>query len=375
MSEDTRAAWQMTVEEYIGPCSVGGPINMILPRAQLDASANNRTYANVVSCPEASGYSFHFNNLNSFKIVHEDTGQVAGIYAGMMVYVDPEHRGKGLMAAMYAVLEDAGIRNDHRNLTPGSLSALRGAHRILVQRALKAGEKVPLAVLSQYRRCEDGSLALRNRYGREECNAYRDHVLRRNNAATILDKAARQDVSFVMRDVSSETKDAAGVSAYPDRIRMRRAAGLRLADRLARETGGVIRMAVGSYRDGEENRYCDTAFSCVVEGTAIDGLGAVPEGDWESKILSFGVMREEIYFGFMGSEKVDVEMRDFGSARDCVAWMRQNRIRFSPDPVSLYAMLRGDGRDKAVEEHAIEAASGYARGLAAKPDETPPLGP
>ncbi len=43
MSEDTRAAWQMTVEEYIGPCSVGGPINMILPRAQLDASANNRT--------------------------------------------------------------------------------------------------------------------------------------------------------------------------------------------------------------------------------------------------------------------------------------------------------------------------------------------
>lgn len=355
--------WEQTVEEYIGPCSVTQPIRRDLPQKDVEGYAQRCTYKHTATSPRAPDYTFHYNHLNSFKIVHEPTGEIAGTFAGTMVYISPKHRGKALMREMYVIFERAGIKNDHRLLTPGSLGALRGAHRVLVQDALNAGETIPLNVLSQYTKGEGGNLRLRTPYGRDECNTYRDQLARRASANKVIAALAGQTASFIPRHEHSPDADAHMILSYVDGVRPRRMAGLRLAEQAALAGGGVIRVVTSSYMNDDEQRRWKTAFCAVVNDVAIDALGAVPVAEWTERCVGVGLLDREMQLGFFGTAELAFETHDFASAADCVNWMRAEGVKFHRRTLSDVWMPELMMRNPQAELRAVETATQYAAGL------------
>lgn len=290
----TPRPWEQTIEEYLDGCSVGGSANRPFSADELRFYADQTDYTHRAT---SGDYVFDFNHHQSFRITHAPTGEVAGAFAVMMAYVSPEHRGKGLTSRLYVMCADAGISRERvRMLTPASLGAFRKAHAMMVERAVKAGDPVPLRVLSQYKRAEGGGLTLRKPYDRDACNARLDLLVTRKQAARIL--ATTQDASFFPRNPRDADKDAEGVCAYLDGARPRRTAGLRLADAVAREAGGAVRMIVTSYHNGERRRRVHTAFAAVVNGVAIDAFGAGPEGNWPEKLTDLGIIEEQAFWVF-----------------------------------------------------------------------------
>lgn len=352
MTQDSRKSWEKTIEEYLDGCSVGPTIERIVHPDKVRAYAEDSDYAHIKTSPLAPDYAFHINGYQDFKIVHTPTGEVSGTFVGMMAYVAPEHRGKGLTSLLYVMCDDLDIsRTEVRTLTPASLGAFRKAHAMMVERAVKAGDPVPLRVLTQYRKAEGGGIELRNPYGPEECNARLHFTQTEAEAAKVLATAATQDESFVPGRLSPDLRDLEAAAFYPDLCRARMANGLRVAAEAAKAGEGTIRMIVTSYDRGGDKRYEHLAFGARVRDKVIDAFGVTPEADWADKLKSLGLLGDKVLFPFFAEAPVTPEVHEFATAGECLTWMRAEGVRFK---------MGFRSKDREVEEHALRMACDYA---------------
>lgn len=348
---DTQKSWEKTIEEYLDGCCVGGSVDRTLPSGDLRAYAERTDYTHTRTSPLAPDYEFHFNGHQSFKIVHTPTGEVTGTFAGAMAYVAPEHRGKNLTSLLYVMCDDLDIsRKSVRMLTPASLGAFRKAHALMVERAMKAGEQVPLRVLSQYKRAEGGRITLRKPYGPKECNDRLEFKRNEASAEKVLAVANTQDASFV-RGGLANAADMKAAASYSDLCRPGAAHGLRVAAEAAKAGEGTIRMIVTSYDRNGDKRYEHLAFGARVGDKVIDAFGATHEAAWADKLKGLGLLGDKVLFPFFTEAPVTPEVHEFATADECVAWMRQEGVTFRRVTMN---------RDREVEGHAMRSACDHA---------------
>lgn len=353
MSE--KKPWQKTIEEYLDGSRVNDYWQGSISDAQM-AAQTDAVYPHVVDSPRMPDYAFHIHSHHAFKIVHKGTGEVAGGFVSSVAYVKPEHRGRGLMAEMYALLDETGFVKEHWSLTPMSLASRCGAHRIHVQDALKRGDPVPLDVVRQYAKGPDGRLRLRTPYDAAACNARAAYVEKKALWSAHTAAAARLDTSFVPRDETSEIRDVHAVVDYVSRSGTRSAAGLRLAGALAGAHGGTIRMLTTKDPSRERRAVRFTAFCAVIDGQAVDALGARDEAVWVESLVDFGVVDDHEIGIFFGKTPLIHETRDFASVEACVRWMREEGIPFT----SRSRVGETFVRDREIEDLAITRATIHA---------------
>lgn len=93
------------------------------------------------------------NDANGVLLAREGDGwRPVGFYLDRTIYVTPGHRGTG--APEELMLRCLELRNDQEpgdwQLTPKGYSLLRRVHRLSVEKAMAAGQKVRDAVLEDY---------------------------------------------------------------------------------------------------------------------------------------------------------------------------------------------------------------------------------
>lgn len=326
----TKRPWEKTIKEYLD----GSIVGQSNPRFGGDLTMHTQsdeTYAHRAVFPEAPDYIFHFDHSTRFKIMHAPTGKVAGTFATMFAYVDPEHRGKGLTAELYVALDELGIHRERWALTEASFGARKGAHRRHVERALKRGDPVPLDVIREYTRTPEG-LRLREDYTPDACNIRADQYRRIQLHKKNLSYTRGLKQSFVPRAENDFERDFEVVKDYVCSDPTNQIAGLRLAAQSATAGGGEIRMVVG-WKPGRK-RHDDTpsgpkvsciAFYAVVGDQAIDHLGVRPEADMIEELIAREVLEKEYFIAF-DAYPTNIESHTFSNARECVQYMRDHKI-------------------------------------------------
>ena len=141
-----RKPWQMTLREFLGDDLVVSPI-AAQPSLRLSGSLPRN--AEPREC-EAAGYDLHVGPNWQMLTVEGEQKPVASYNAGFGLVVDPAHRGRGLGTFLILWRAEHGGRNPAVRRTPQSTEMTRKAHRLIVQRAVRRGDKVPPEVLADY---------------------------------------------------------------------------------------------------------------------------------------------------------------------------------------------------------------------------------
>lgn len=114
----------------------------------------------LVDCG-VDGYRMAIDHGNGLLAVHDEGGLVVGGIFHKSILVLPEHRGLGLGTEILIRAFEAGVMhpetmNDDNLLTTAGRANRRAAHRIAVERAMRAGIEIEPDVLADYRHLSDG---------------------------------------------------------------------------------------------------------------------------------------------------------------------------------------------------------------------------
>lgn len=178
------AHWQKTIIEYLSP-------GKLAPAAAED-HLQNRYFKRSIDelmakepaqldswapLPGHEGVEFAIGGHHDALLRESSTGKVIGGYVWVLPYLDPDFRGRGIMASLHKQVDDAGLRFTTQNYTISGLMARTHAHALHVADALGRGEDVPEHVLEDYD-VADGHARLREPMTREryvaECLTHRE---------------------------------------------------------------------------------------------------------------------------------------------------------------------------------------------------------
>lgn len=171
------AHWQKTIIEYLSPGK--------LAPASMEDSLQNRYFKRSIdelmakdpaqldtwaSLPGHEGIEFAIGGHHNALLRESSSGKVIGGYVWVLPYLDPEHRGRGIMASLHKQADDAGLRFTTQNYTISGLMARAHAHALHVADAVERGEEVPAQVLEDYE-IADGRARLKEPMTRERYEA------------------------------------------------------------------------------------------------------------------------------------------------------------------------------------------------------------
>ena len=239
--ENQPLPWEQTVEAYLGPASVIGG----LAAKRLTTHAEEALLREFARLPHRERECVDIPDLKAFRVnsvlggylvtTLDGMEPVASYGLGILPYVMPAYRGRGICSCLHAHHDLAHGQRKATSYSIDGFYARRRAHALHVQKALDAGCDVPDAVRAQYRNGEF-RLELKEPYGPEEHN---DWVRRERNAALQRDYA-RFTEGYPVR--------YAQLSHYLNGLRSRFAptapGGVAFAARLAATIDGEMRVTV-----------------------------------------------------------------------------------------------------------------------------------
>lgn len=171
------AHWQKTVIEYLSPG--------ILAPADMEDALQNTYFKGAIEdlmsrdparletwapLPGHDGIEFAIGGHHNALMRESSSGKVIGGYVWVLPYLDPEFRGRGIMATFHKQNDDAGLRFTTQNYTISGLMARAHTHALHVAAAVERGEDVPDHVLDDYD-IVDGKAHLKEPMTRERYNA------------------------------------------------------------------------------------------------------------------------------------------------------------------------------------------------------------
>lgn len=169
MNEKPWEPWRLTIETYIGPHRLEAHPYATPTSFEMRTAKMTRGYPFVRLSENDPDYEIHTNRSRSFHIRHLPTNTWVGMDMQQVAHIDAQHRGKGLMAEVIFIMDQVSLpnrsRRGERHLTPESFAALRHAHALHVDRAIKAGLPVPEEVRAQYKDRPNGGIELVTPFG------------------------------------------------------------------------------------------------------------------------------------------------------------------------------------------------------------------
>lgn len=135
--------------------------NLQNPFVTLRELASELAYRMEQADCAIAGYSMAIDRGNGLLSVHDEDGLLVGGIFHKSILVLPEHRGLGLGAEILIRAFETGVMhpdtmNEDNLLTTAGRANRRAAHRIAVERAVRAGFEVEPDVLADYRHLSDG---------------------------------------------------------------------------------------------------------------------------------------------------------------------------------------------------------------------------
>jgi hypothetical protein len=217
--EETMLAKCMEQESLFDNAQPFNPLQAML-KLSLDNAMSHEAKAFTVK-----GYKFAIlpasHPENFIAIFDERTNEFAGGVHWRNLIVRKPHQGKGIGTELFIMAFELGIFHpstflSENRLSKSGRSTLTRAHRVAVERALAAGEKVPPHVLGRYRS------DIRRTEFRNQRIEKNDPSLDGNQGDVIRDRA----VSWIRRGIEFDCKIALGKlsmiemtgSKYPDII-------------------------------------------------------------------------------------------------------------------------------------------------------------
>lgn len=152
-----RAIWGRTFEEFLGPASlVGSAFTIDGHDGEYDLYFE-APYDLAAAWTSSDGlYGVHLVADEDWEpptavLIDNPTGTTVGFYAGGELWIDEEHRGRGLSTPLIVCLVARLGRAAYDNATGLGFSAAghaahAAAHRSVVLRAVEAGLRVPARV-------------------------------------------------------------------------------------------------------------------------------------------------------------------------------------------------------------------------------------
>lgn len=182
-------AWAQRLEDYLGPATVISATSA----ARMTAMAEGELVHDFKFFSKQDRPRIDVPGLEEFRVLQVRGGYlvatgdgrepVASYGIGMMPYVVPDYRGRGICSHLHVYHDTHHGQRRASSYSNEGFSARRRAHALHVAKALAAGENVPGAVRAQYRAGDNG-LELKEPYSPEEHNAWvkqeRDASLRRD---------------------------------------------------------------------------------------------------------------------------------------------------------------------------------------------------
>jgi GNAT superfamily N-acetyltransferase len=152
-----RAIWGWTFEEFLGPASLVGAAFAIDGHAGEYDLYFDAPYDLAAAWTSSDGlYGVHLVADEDWEpptavLIENPTGTTVGFYAGGELWIDEEHRGRGLSTPLIVCLVARLGRAAYDNATGIGFSAAghaahAAAHASVVRRAVEAGLRVPSRV-------------------------------------------------------------------------------------------------------------------------------------------------------------------------------------------------------------------------------------
>ena len=152
-----RAIWSGTLEEFLGPGSLVAATFAIDGHDAEYELYREVPYELAAAWTSADGHhSVHVVADEDWEpptavLIENRTGDTVGFYAGGELWIDAEHRGRGLSTPLIVCLVDRLGKAAYDNALGIGFSAAghaahAAAHRSVVQRAIEAGIRVPSRV-------------------------------------------------------------------------------------------------------------------------------------------------------------------------------------------------------------------------------------
>lgn len=168
-SDDDRRAgkkpWEMTWDEFICPHYVGAQFS-VDGRKDEDWEwiwEDEQELIERLAPPVWTSACGHYA-IREFKdaerglnimLVH-DGREIAGFYLNCMLWVDPKHRKQGLGVELVVqaieMLGDSPVADEEvLGFTKAGITVMKKAHKTVIEKAVAAGEQVPMRVLKSYK--------------------------------------------------------------------------------------------------------------------------------------------------------------------------------------------------------------------------------
>lgn len=323
--------WEMTVEEYLDNATVVGkmPPGEISTASLSDLTANKR-YQHVLISENNQEYEFHVNDYEDLRIVHAPTKETVGTWARSHIYMNPDHRGKNLVAEMYFLMENKlGMVKDKWNLSPMSFSVRRKAHAFHVRNAIREGRSVPDRVLSQYDVGKSGNLHLKAPY---TVDKHRERAVQKELSDfedIIRSGTSELEASFLPESFPDEGTGALNMRDFMMNIWHSNKTSLAFASTVIEQYGGHIR-AYATYHEGLVGEQIDRICLCaVVDDRILNMTGAFSKEGSHQLLFGMRMLSEEasVFEGmFLKGVPVEVREHDFSTAEECVEWLERAEI-------------------------------------------------
>lgn len=188
-------SWQKTILEYLSP-------GFLVPEIHEDRLQNDYFQGPIkelmardpskvegwAPLPGHDGIDFAVSGHHHASLRDSSTGKLIGGYVYVLPYLDPEYRGRGIMAALHKQADEVGERFTTANYTISGFMSRAKAHALHVEDAVARGEDVPEIVLADYN-IVDGKARLKEPMTRER---YAEGFIERRELAARLEERARE---------------------------------------------------------------------------------------------------------------------------------------------------------------------------------------
>lgn len=271
--------WELVVEDYLGGAQVlkDDMAKRLIERGdsnlRQDFEALQRSDRKRLSVPGLEAYRVDRHRGGYIVSTADGREPVASYGCGIMPYVAPAYRGRGICAHLHVYRDLTAGRMGAASYSREGFAARLRAHALHVEAALARGEDVPAPVRTQYRSTPEG-LRLNVPYTAEDHNA---HVSR------LRDRRMRQKFHDITDGyVERYIDEARFTTGLAGRFGPGRAAGAAFAVRLAAAIEGDLRVSM------IDARLC---VQVEKDGLVHDILGVRAESQSHQDLL-----RREVFF-------------------------------------------------------------------------------